>query len=246
MVDSPAIPSTARMIDYWLGGEHHYPADVAAAGAFESAYGQCATEFRDLRRFLGRAVRAIHQHGIDNYLVFGAGVPTCGNVHEVIPGAHVLYTDIDEVNVALGQRILAGSAHVAYTHGDATKVSTIDPQVLTDVLPAWGRGPVGVVFLGLAAFLDDETLAAAFDALYKATLRGSWLAFDFDSQELAAYPEALAMMGPAFHMRDPLSFPALLGRWRLTGEGVAPASAWGLTAVSDRTPVAFYGGLATR
>ncbi|MEU7762152.1 MULTISPECIES: SAM-dependent methyltransferase [Micromonospora] len=34
--------STARMIDYWLGGRHHRPVDVAAAAAFESAYGPCA------------------------------------------------------------------------------------------------------------------------------------------------------------------------------------------------------------
>lgn len=30
------------MIDYWLGGRHHRPVDVAAAAAFESAYGPCA------------------------------------------------------------------------------------------------------------------------------------------------------------------------------------------------------------
>ncbi|WP_319461288.1 hypothetical protein [Micromonospora sp. RTP1Z1] len=25
----PDQPSTARMIDFWLGGEHHFPVDVA-------------------------------------------------------------------------------------------------------------------------------------------------------------------------------------------------------------------------
>jgi hypothetical protein len=234
------------MIDYWLGGEHHYPVDVAAAGAFESAYGECVTEFRDLREFLARGVRAIHRRGIDNYLVFGAGVPTRGNVHEVVPDAHVLYTDVDPATVALGRQILAGGAGAEYTYGDARDMGSIDPRVLADVLPGWGREPIGVVFLGLAAFLDDDTLAAALDALYEAVPPGSCLAFDFDTKNLAAYPRALAMMGPAFQLRDPADFPALLGRWRLTEEGIAPVATWGLTATPGSGSVAFCGGLATR
>ncbi|MGC5051752.1 SAM-dependent methyltransferase [Micromonospora sp. DT48] len=79
----PEQPSTARMIDFWLGGAHHHPVDVAAAHAFEQAYGPCAPVFRELRAFLGRAVRAIAATGVDGFLVFGAGVPTMGNVHEV-------------------------------------------------------------------------------------------------------------------------------------------------------------------
>ncbi|MFI7433776.1 hypothetical protein [Micromonospora haikouensis] len=37
-MDDAAQPSTARMIDSWLGGEHHLPVDVAAARAFEGAH----------------------------------------------------------------------------------------------------------------------------------------------------------------------------------------------------------------
>lgn len=157
----PDLPSTARMIDHWLGGRDHRPVDVAAATAFEAAYGPCAAIFRSLRAFLGRTVRAVAAAGVDEFLVFGAGVPTCGNVHEVAPGASVLYTDADPETVRLGQRLLAGGDRAGYGYGDATDIGTLDPAQLRRFVPGWGSGPVGVVFLGLAAFLDDDTLAAA-------------------------------------------------------------------------------------
>ncbi|MGN9811756.1 SAM-dependent methyltransferase [Micromonospora sp. BQ11] len=245
-MDEPTVPSTARMIDFWLGGEHHFPVDVAAARAFEQAYGPCAPVFRELRAFLGRAVRAIADEGVDNFLVFGGGVPTMGNVHEAAPEATVLYTDVDPVTIRLGQQILAGSDRAGYGFGDATDIGTVDPAQLHRFVPGWGRRPVGVVFLGLAAFLDDDTLARTLDELYAATAPGSLLAVDFDTEELAAYPEALAMMGPAFRMRPPAAFAPLLGRWTPTAEGIVPVTAWRPDGPPAEVPDAFHGGVAVR
>ncbi|MEV5769335.1 SAM-dependent methyltransferase [Micromonospora sp. NPDC052213] len=242
----PDQPSTARMIDFWLGGEHHFPVDVAAARAFEQAYGPCAPVFRELRAFLGRAVRAMVAEGVDSFLVFGAGVPTMGNVHEVAPDATVLYTDVDPVTIRLGQRLLAGSDRAGYGYGDATDIGTVDRAQLHRFVPGWGRRPVGVVFLGLAAFLDDETLARTLDELYEATAPGSLLAVDFDTEELAGYPEALAMMGPAFRMRPPAAFAPLLGRWTPTADGIVPITRWRPDGPPAQVPDAFHGAVAVR
>jgi hypothetical protein len=243
-VAQPQSPSTARMIDFWLGGDHHSPVDVAAARAFESAYGPCAEIFRSLRAFSGRAVRYISAEGVDQFLVFGAGIPAQGNVHETAPRARVLYTDIDQQIVAAGRQLLTGRAHVDYVVGDATDLDSIDHTALDRVLPERTSRPVGLVFLGLAAFLDDATLAPALDAMYDAVPAGSWLAFDFDSTELAGYPQALAMMGPAFHMREPAAFAALLGRWIPTVDGIGPVARWRPDAPVERVPDAFWGGVA--
>lgn len=245
-MDQPDGPSTARMIDYWLGGRHHRPVDVAAAAAFEAAYGPCAAIFRSLRGFLGRTVRAMADEGVDGFLVFGAGVPTCGNVHEVAPEATVLYTDVDPETVRLGQRLLAGSDRAGYGYGDATDIGTVDRAQLHRFVPGWGRRPVGVVFLGLAAFLDDDTLARTLDELYEAVAPGSRLAIDFDSEELAGHPRALAMMGPAFRMRAPDRFAPLLGRWRPTDDGVVPVARWRPEGEPEPVPDAFHGALALR
>jgi hypothetical protein len=239
----PDLPSTARMIDYWLGGTDHHPVDIGAARAFESVYGPCADIFRSLRAFSGRAVRHIAAGGIDRFLVFGAGIPTRGNVHENAPGARVLYTDIDPQVAAAGARIVAGLADVAYVPGDATDLGGIDPAARARVLD--GR-PVGLVFLGLAAFLDDATLTRALDAMHDAAPPGSRLAFDFDATELAAYPEALAMMGPGFHMREPERFTGLLGRWTPTPDGIVPVARWRPDGEPERVPDAFWGGVAVQ
>ena len=37
-IEAPDLPSTARMIDCWLSGEHHHPVDIAAAHAFEGVF----------------------------------------------------------------------------------------------------------------------------------------------------------------------------------------------------------------
>jgi hypothetical protein len=133
------------MIDYWLGGEHHQPVDVDAAKAFEAAYGPCVEIFMSLRRFLRRSVEFVSRHGVDDYLVFGSGIPTMGNVHEVATRARVLYTDIDPVTIALGRQVLAGTQRTGYVYGDATDMATIDRRILDGVLPGWQRRPIGVV-----------------------------------------------------------------------------------------------------
>jgi hypothetical protein len=247
MTGDPEQPSTARMIDYWLGGRHHFPVDVAAAGAFEAAYGPVAHEFQALRGFLARVTRRMHDTGITDFLVVGAGIPTQGNVHEVLPAARVLYVDLDPANVALGQEILRDHPTAAYALGDAADLRTIGPEVLARVLPGWGSAPTGAAFLGLAAFFGDEPLRAAFEGLYDAVAPGSMLAFDFDTDVLSAFPEALALMGPAFRMRAPDAFEPLLGPWEVTAEGLAPVREWGVDEPArDEEPAAFYGGLAVK
>jgi len=234
------------MIDYWLGGVHHHPVDVAAAGAFEAAYGPCAAIFRSLRTFSGRAVRHAVGAGIDQFLVFGAGIPTQANVHESAPEARVLYTDVDPQIVAVGRQLLAAVANVDYALGDVTDLDSIDQATLDRVLPDRKSRPLGLVFLGLAAFLDDESLARTLGAMYDAVPAGSRLLFDFDALELADYPQALAMMGPAFHMREPARFAALLGRWAPTADGIVPVARWQPGEAGDDVPDAFWGGVAVK
>ena len=242
----PDGPSTARMIDYWLGGKHHFPVDVAAAKAFEGAYGPGAAIFRSLRAFCGRAVRTIAADGVDRFLVFGAGIPARGAVHELVPRARVLYTDIDPAIVAQGQDFLGTKEKVKYVLGDARDPGGIERAALDQVLPDRATRPIGLVFLGLAAFLDDHTLIRTFEALYDMVAPGSRLAFDFDSMELSAHPQALAMMGPSFHMRQPAAFGALLGRWRVTGDGIVPVAEWRPNSPPEHVPDAFWGGLAVK
>lgn len=220
----PTQPNTGRMFDYWLGGHHHSPVDVAAAQAFETVFDDFPRVFRALRDFIGRASRYIRQQGVEDFLVLGAGLPTQGNVHEAVPGARVLYTDLDPDNVALGQRILAGVPGTGYTRCDATDLSTLDPAVVHQVLGP--PRPLGIIVVGVEAFMDDAQVRITFQRLHDQALPGSHLAFDCDSPQALNHPELVKMMGPGFHMRTPEQLAALLGPWQLTGDGIQPVAAW--------------------
>ncbi len=223
---APAAPNTGRILDYWLGGNHHYDVDVIGAREFEAVYAGFPLVFSTLRDYIARVSRSIRAAGIDQFLVLGAGLPTCGNVHEAVPGCRVLYTDIDKENVRIGTEILAGSPNVAYTFCDATDLSTLDGDAgsLLDM-----SKPVGLVMIGTTAFLPDEVLRLAMERLHQWAPPGSLLALDFDGRALSRHPQALALLdriGAPLFMRDPESIAPCLTPWTLRDPGIQPVRTW--------------------
>lgn len=243
------IPNTGRMIDFWLGGRHFLPLDADTAQAFEKLYENPGAVFREHRRYLARVVAHCAAQGIRDYIVFGSGIPTQGNVHEIVPDARVLYTDLDEINVALGRRIVHPLPHVDYVHGDARDLASVDGPALATVLRP--SAPVGIVFAGVAGFLSDSELSGAFRQLHDWAPQGSRLAFDFDSQEALQMPAADPMAGAEllatdFYLRSPDAMASLLGPWTLSADGIQPVGQWGMPQKASETPPFFYGGIAAK
>lgn len=79
-------PSAARVYDYFLGGAHNFEIDRQLAEQIASMTPNLAATMRSGREFLRRAVRALLDAGIDQFLDIGSGIPTVGNVHEVAQG----------------------------------------------------------------------------------------------------------------------------------------------------------------
>lgn len=243
----PSAPNTGRILDHWLGGRHHFPPDIGAAQAFDAAYGDFPAVFSTLRQYIGRASRFVRGQGIDQFLVFGAGIPTRGNVHECVPDARVLYTDIDPVNVALGRQILAETPNADYAYCDASDLSTLDRGEVERVLGPLRR--LGIVFVGVSVFIPDDLLRAAFDALYDLAPPGSLMVLDFDSDMLSNHPavlDLLAAAGAPFFMRNPPDIEPLLGRWKLTEEGIRPVAAWRNPEGEPDVPTFMWGAVVTR
>lgn len=243
-MEAPSVPNTARILDYWLGGSHHFPIDIEGAKLFDAVYDDFPTVFRTLRAYIGRVSRYIAAQEIDQFIVFGSGLPTCGNVHEAVPQARVLYTDIDPVNIEYGTTILAGNPHVAYTFCDASQLSTLDTAVVNRVLGPPRR--LGLVFIGVSAFIPDPVLQEMFDALYAWAPAGSFLALDFDGEALGAHPRALELlesMGAPLYMRNPSTIRPLLGRWNVTPHDILPVEQWQAEQAAPPTdePVFMYG-----
>lgn len=226
-METPSVPNTGRILDYWLGGSHHFPVDVEAAKVFEQVYPQFPKVFRTLRDYIGRASRYIESQGINQFVVFGSGLPTCDNVHEAVPQAKVLYTDIDAANIQLGQELLANSPNANYTFCDAKNLNSLDQSVVTETLGSLQR--LGMVFVGVSAFIPDDILTQMLDTLYDWVPAGSFLALDFDGEAGLQYPQLIELMDSLdahLYMRNPETIKPLLGRWQLTEQGILPVSAW--------------------
>jgi hypothetical protein len=105
-----AVPSPARMYDFYLGGKDNYAADRQAARKALSAVPGGRQAARANRRFLIRAVKQLARQGIRQFIDIGAGLPTHPSVHEaarsVAPDAAVLYADNDPMVFVFNRALL--------------------------------------------------------------------------------------------------------------------------------------------
>jgi S-adenosyl methyltransferase len=80
------VAHSARVHDYWLGGEDNFAADRAAGDAVIAAYPGIVMSVRANRAFLARSIRFLAAEvGIRQFLDVGTGIPTASNTHEVAP-----------------------------------------------------------------------------------------------------------------------------------------------------------------
>ncbi|HET8662343.1 MAG TPA: SAM-dependent methyltransferase [Micromonosporaceae bacterium] len=154
-------PSPARLYDYALGGVHNFAVDRQLYHQVVATMPDLALHARVARAFMRRAVRFCAEAGLRQFLDLGSGIPTRGNVHEVVqraaPEARVMYVDIDPVAVAHSREILTGNPLARVIQADLRKPDTIlnDPDV-RDLLDL--DQPVAVLMVNVLHFvLEDPT-----------------------------------------------------------------------------------------
>jgi hypothetical protein len=108
-------PNIARMYDYFLDGKDNFAADREAADKLTAMMPMLPLIARANRAFVRRAVLfAAGEQGIRQFIDVGAGLPTQGNVHEIVrqaaPDARVVYVDNDPVVCSHGRALLADEA----------------------------------------------------------------------------------------------------------------------------------------
>lgn len=156
----PSVPSVARIYDYVLGGGHHFASDRELARQLSETWPVVLDNMRDNRAFLRRSVNFLIDQGIDQFLDIGSGIPTAGNVHEILAArrhadAQVVYVDRDPVAVSHSDAILAGHPTAVAVRADFTDVDSIfsHPQVT-------GRldldRPVGLLLIALLHAVPDD------------------------------------------------------------------------------------------
>ncbi|MEV6349791.1 SAM-dependent methyltransferase [Actinoplanes sp. NPDC051851] len=235
------VPNAARIYDFALGGVHNLPVDRE----FFTALAATVPGIREValanRAFLRRAVRWLAgEHGIDQFLDIGSGIPTVGSVHEVAreinPDARVVYADIDPVAVEHGRSLLRDDPHAHAIRGDLTDPdTTVFHREVAEHLD-FSR-PVGVLMVAVLHFVPDSADPKGKIArIAEALVPGSFLVLSHGGREpdgekrdrqLAALTmydrtptpatirepdQVVDLLGDAFELMDPGL--VLADRWR--------------------------------
>lgn len=192
----PAVPASARMYDYLLGGKDNYPADREAAAQAVAAIPDLTELAHANRAFLTRAVTAAAKAGITQYLDLGAGIPTSPNVHETAqalqPEAHVVYVDNDPVVLAHSRADRrAPGVHVM-------QADLRDPAALLDAV---GQildfsQPVAILMISVLHFVGGD-ITPLIDEYKRVAVPGSWLAISHAASD-GADPGQVAEVADAY------------------------------------------------
>src|SRR4051812_37865877 len=132
------------------------------------------------RAFLRRAAKFMVDSGIRQFLDIGSGIPTVGNLHEIVqqadPACRVVYVDREPVAVAHSELLLQGNDHCAVLQADLRDVNDIfDAEPARRLLDP--EQPTGVFMLLLLHFVPDSWEPTGILTRYRDRLApGSFLA----------------------------------------------------------------------
>jgi len=177
--DFASRPSSARIYDALLGGNHNFAADREAAKRLLSMIPGAGEMARSNRAFLHRAVQFMIDSGIRQFLDIGSGIPTVGNVHEIaqrrVPDARVVYIDIDPVAVAHAGEILRDNAYAKAVQADLRfPEAVLEHSGVRKLLDL--DQPVGLLLVAMLHFVPDDDAYPAVERLRAALPSGSYLA----------------------------------------------------------------------
>lgn len=170
----PTRPSVARIYDYMLGGTHNYAIDRAIGDRFAARLPDMAQAMRLNRWFLSYTIEQFAQRGITCYIDLATGLPTEGYIHELLPDtARIIYNDHDPEVVAYARQIIGERPNIRYLQTDLRKIDTI----LEEAEALFGsERRIGISLVGVAYFIDDDSLRHVFQRLYDWAAPGSLLA----------------------------------------------------------------------
>ena len=176
--DPSSRPSSARIYDALLGGNHNFAADREAAKRLLAAIPGAGDMARANRAFLSRAVEFLLDRGVRQFLDIGSGIPTVGNVHEIaerrVADARVVYVDIDPVAVAHSNDILKDNPRAAAVQADMRFPEAVLDHPSTRTLLDLDR-PGGLLLVSMLHFVPDDDAYVAVDRLRAALPAGSYV-----------------------------------------------------------------------
>jgi hypothetical protein len=204
-------PSAARMYDWYLGGTRNWAVDREFGERAVARWPHVKLVAQHNRAFLRRVVGAALDAGIRQFLDLGTGVPTVGNIHDIIRRrrrkirARVVYVDYEPVAAGQGRQVLDEDevTHwAALVQRDLRDPEAIfdDPDVRRLINPGQ---PVCILFIAVMHFIGDgDDPRGILDAYREAAAPGSWLALTHACNDAAPEPGAAAIQAVVDSYRD--------------------------------------------
>jgi O-methyltransferase involved in polyketide biosynthesis len=232
-----SVAHIARVYNFWLGGEHNYPADRAAAEQVRASYPDILASIRAQRAFLGRAVRYLAaEAGIRQFLDLGTGLPAPANTHEVAqrvaPRARVVFVDNDPLVARYADALRSSSPQgdTAYIEADVRDTAAIVRRAAATL--DFGR-PVAVILVGvLHCIPDDDDPAGVVARLLAAAAPGSYLviahpASDVKTDQVMDAEQRLnSVMAGQVTLRTAAEVGGFLDRLDLVDPGLVQVHRW--------------------
>ena len=238
-------PSAARIYDWYLGGTQNWAVDREFGRRMEQQWPLVRPGSKQNREFMNRAVRAALRAGIRQFIDLGSGVPTAGNVHEVVEAelpeehdAKVVYVDYEPVAVAHATLILEEG--VATDWAGIVQADMRDPKAVlraaeTVRLIDFSK-PVCLMMMAVLHFVGPDDDPDGMLKRYRDALApGSWLAIsqmsegDGEGEALEGlrwFVEQYRKTSNPVWLRSREEIEPLFGDWKLLEPGVVHLPDW--------------------
>ena len=244
-------PHPARMHDYWLGGCHNFAADRELAEKIMAILPGIEDVARLNQAFLRRSALFLVNAGIRQFLDIGSGIPTVGNLHEIVqradPKARVVYVDPDPVAAAHTELILEGIENAAVIQGDIRDVQGIlDTEASRRLLDL--DEPVGLI-APMLHFVPNSSTPGGMLAAYRDRIAsGSYLvlahgAAEVEVPEMPAVVEAYQATKYRLYPRTHAEVLALCDGFELVEPGLVGFGDWRPEGPGDRSSIPGINGM---
>jgi SAM-dependent methyltransferase len=240
------VPASARIWNYWLGGEDYYPVDKAAGDQFAQFFPGIFDMARASRHFIARSVRYLAgEAGVRQFLDIGTGLPSHDSTAEIVqgvaPDARIVYVDNDEFVLARARARAGGAGGgTDYINADLNQPEEL-LRIARDRLD-FGR-PVAIMLMGVLGHIgnaeeDDDRVAQSIVGTLKAALpSGGYLTIYDTSDASPGQNDALRKYNESgadpYRVRRPDQIARLFDGLVLVEPGVVPIQQWR----PDDTPV---------
>ena len=244
------LPNSARMVDFFLGGDANFEADRDAAALLLRADPLGTERVRANRAFAVRALRWCARRGFDQFLDLGCGIPSVASTHRTVQGvntaARVAYVDVDPVAVSHAEAFVAHVPGVSVTRADLGRPDEVlsSPGVV-DVLDL--RRPVVVMSSGAPHWVPGD-LAAIVAGYRGAVAPGSALVLSQRTRDnadpatrLVFEAEMERAIAPMV-LRTRAEVVAAFDGFELVPPGVVDVAHWS-TVVPRPDPMSYWGAI---